>query len=314
MKINYVAYLDPFKFNGGGEMIMNSLLTYAKKQNYQIYATTVYPKQNNYVNNADLTILCDVFNSPQSFSSFDNSFLKKIIEKDRYIHFDNSYVDSCNLDYLPCNGFIQKSCKHKSMLNVKSNLKRTDFSTKCFQGKPIINDLYNNSLSNIFLSPLHHKKVTTMLNIEKKEFFIVRPTIDTTLFYNRGNERDIDYIFAGAISEAKGIENLIKYFKNTDKKLVMIGKNISGIELEFAEYTGFIPYEEMPKYFNRAKNFIYLPRWPEPQGRVVVEAALCGCNLITNENVGATSFDFDIANELNLRNAEKEFWDYVNSI
>ncbi len=110
----------------------------------------------------------------------------------------------------------------------------------------------------------------------------------------------------------KVLENLRIYFENTDKKLLMIGKNIYGEELEFAEYTGFIPYEEMPAYLNRAKNFIYLPRWPEPQGRVVVEAALCGCNLITNENVGATSFDFDIADKVNLEGAIEEFWQYIN--
>ena len=94
----------------------------------------------------------------------------------------------------------------------------------------------------------------------------------------------------------------------------MIGKNIFGKKLDFAEYTGFIPYEEMPEYFNRAINFIYLPRWPEPQGRVVIEAALCGCNLIVNENVGATSFDFNIAEKQNLVGAIDEFWEYITSI
>jgi glycosyltransferase involved in cell wall biosynthesis len=174
--------------------------------------------------------------------------------------------------------------------------------------------MYKNSIANIFLSPLHYVKVSKMLDIQDRPYFILRPTVDTGKFYNMNQERDIEYIFAGAISEAKGVGNLKKYFENTDKKLLMIGKNIYGEELSFAEYTGFIPYDEMPKYFNRAKNFIYLPRWPEPQGRVVVEAALCGCTLITNENVGATSFDFDISNKENLRDAVKEFWDYIENL
>jgi len=65
---------------------------------------------------------------------------------------------------------------------------------------------------------------------------------------------------------------------------------------------------------NRAKNFVYLPRWPEPQGRVVVEAALSGCNLIVNENVGAMSFPFDISVAENVEDSATIFWDELESI
>jgi len=314
MKINYVAYLDPFHFNGGGEMIMNDLLTYAKTCGYEINITSIKPSQNNYKKDADLTILCDVFNEPTLKDKFEWAFLKNIVEKDRYVHFDNSYVDTCDLAYLPCNGNKKERCEYKSVFNLKSNIQRKTISTKCFQSNNLIEKMYKNSLSNIFLSPLHYKRIASMIEIDHKPFFILRPTVDTEKFYDKNQEKDIEYIFAGAISEAKGVENLKKYFEGTNKKLVMIGKNIYGKELPFAEYTGFIPYDEMPNYFNRAKNFIYLPRWPEPQGRVVVEAALCGCNLITNENVGAISFDFDISKKENLTGAVEEFWEYINSL
>jgi glycosyltransferase involved in cell wall biosynthesis len=312
MKINYVAYLDPFHFSGGGEMIMNDLLSYAKNIGFEVYITSIRPYQKNYQKDVDLTILCDIFNEPTLSQRFDLSFIQDIVETDRYIHFDNSYVDTCDLAYLPCNGNNQDKCKHKSIFNLKSNIQRRTLLTKCFQSNELINKIYINSSANIFLSPLHYTKVSQMLNIEEKEYFILRPTVDTKKFYNKNQERDIEFIFAGAISEAKGVENLKEYFKNTDKKLLMIGENIYEEELSFAEYTGFISYEEMPNYFNRAKNFIYLPRWPEPQGRVVVEAALCGCSLITNENVGATSFEFDISSRENLQGAVEEFWEYIN--
>jgi hypothetical protein len=65
---------------------------------------------------------------------------------------------------------------------------------------------------------------------------------------------------------------------------------------------------------NRAKNFVFLPRWPEPQGRVVIEAALCGCNLITNDHVGATSFPFDISDSSNFQNATEEFWEAIEGL
>jgi glycosyltransferase involved in cell wall biosynthesis len=314
MKINYVAYLDPFYFNGGGEMIMNDLLTYAISDGHEVNITSIRPLQNNFKNDADLTILCDIFNEPTLGKKFDQNFIRNIVENNNYIHFDNSYVDTCDLAYLPCNGENHETCKYKSIFNVKSNIQRRTISKKCFQSTSLIGDIYNNSLTNIFLSPLHYKKVTQMLNIRHRPFFILRPTVDTEKFYNKNQERDIEYIFAGTISEAKGADNIKEYFRNTDKKLLMVGKNIYGEHLPFAEYTGFVSYDEMPNYFNRAKNFIYLPRWPEPQGRVVVEAALCGCNLITNENVGATSFDFDLSDNKNLKGAVNEFWEHINSI
>ena len=33
-----------------------------------------------------------------------------------------------------------------------------------------------------------------------------------------------------------------------------------------------------------------MPNWKEASARTVVEAAMCGCKLIVNENVGACSF------------------------
>jgi hypothetical protein len=45
---------------------------------------------------------------------------------------------------------------------------------------------------------------------------------------------------------------------------------------------------------NRAQCFVFLPRWPKPFGRVVSAAALCGCELSVNDNLGATSFAMDL--------------------
>ena len=121
MKINYVAYLDPFYFNGGGEMIMNDLLTYAISVGHEVNITSIRPLQNNYKNDADLTILCDIFNEPTLGKKFDQNFIRNIVENNNYIHFDNSYVDTCDLAYLPCNGENHETCKYKSIFNIKSN-------------------------------------------------------------------------------------------------------------------------------------------------------------------------------------------------
>ena len=69
-----------------------------------------------------------------------------------------------------------------------------------------------------------------------------------------------------------------------------------------------VPAYSTPGWMNWAKRFVFLPRWPEPQGRVVIEAALCGCELALNGQVGAASFDFDLKDPKNLTGAEEEFW------
>lgn len=99
-----------------------------------------------------------------------------------------------------------------------------------------------------------------------------------------------------------------------DGNITLIGKRMPGVDPSFGNQIGFVPYEEVPIYMNRAKNFVFLPRWPEPQGRVVVEAAMCGCNLVVNGNVGALSFDFDLRDPRNYEGAAADFWGTLEQV
>ena len=147
-------------------------------------------------------------------------------------------------------------------------------------------------------------------NLKKKEY-ILKPIINSKLFFNKNIERDIDFLFVGSVGEAKGLKELRERFENSNDKLTIIGNSPSREDLSFANYLGFVPYKEMPGYFNRAINFIHVPRWPEPQGRVVVEAALCGCNIIGNNKVGALSFNFNINNPNNFSDSKGDFWNAI---
>jgi hypothetical protein len=40
----------------------------------------------------------------------------------------------------------------------------------------------------------------------------------------------------------------------------------------------------MANVLNRTKTFVHMPRWPEPYGITTIQAALCGCEVIENEN------------------------------
>jgi hypothetical protein len=104
MKINYVAFIDPTVYSGGGEMIMRQLLQTGRERGHEIVLTSILPKQARGFKDPDLTILTDLFNCPTYSDRFSISKLNDICLNDKYIHFDNAYVDSCNLDYLPCTG------------------------------------------------------------------------------------------------------------------------------------------------------------------------------------------------------------------
>jgi len=74
-----------------------------------------------------------------------------------------------------------------------------------------------------------------------------------------------------------------------------------------------VPQEQMPLLLNRARNYVHLPRWPEPFGLIVAEAALCGCNLIVNENVGAISWKLDLADPAVYEDSCGRYWNELES-
>ena len=165
---------------------------------------------------------------------------------------------------------------------------------------------------NIFVSPLHKEVISNILKLDKTKGFVLRPIIDTNKFKNLKKERVIENLFIGVISEAKGYKYLLDEY--SDKELTLIGKSIIKEKIKFNNWLGEKSYDDIPDYLNKTKNFVFKPRWPEPQGRVVIEAALCGCNLKLNENVGANTFEFKLSDPVNYINAAKEFWQNIENL
>lgn len=309
LKINYIAQLSPFVHSGGGELILRTLLQTGARRGHSFAFTTASPRSTDLFPNPNLTILADVFNSPCAMRRLDPKLLEAVADSRRFIHFDNAYVDACNLDYLPCSGVHNAECPFKTALPIYRRILSRDLSKNCFRQRSIVRKLYHQSLFNVFLSPLHHEVISSMLGLADRRHFILKPLIDEALFYNMGMERDLEYLFVGVISEAKGLVEMRRQFGA--QEIHFIGKIAKGEHLGFGHYLGPVPYEQVPLYMNRARHFVFLPRWPEPQGRVVVEAAMCGCRIIANGNVGALSFNFDLACPGNYRKADTEFWDEV---
>lgn len=319
MKINFVSYLNPFKFSGGGETVNKTLINTGRERGHKFTFTTAKDYQSGFDETADLDFLVDVFNFPHTIKSrgnwirLDQNLISEIVKNRPFVHLSHAYVDVCNLGYLPCSGVASNPCPSKSNFSISRSIISRELGSKCFAQNGLVTQSFTSSLANIFVSPLHLRTTEKILNLTlQNNSIILKPVISLQDFKNMGLERDIENLFVGVISEAKGYYNLREEYK--DKSIVLAGKLHPDIKLDFGTYLGELPYSEMPALMNRAKNFVYLPRWPEPQGRVVVEAALSGCNLVTNENVGAISFDFDISQPENLEKPEEEFWESLEEV
>ena len=320
MKINYISMFDPSVHHGGGEMIAWDVIESGRLRGHTFTISSARPKvRMEFDETAEIDFLVDIYNYPATlksqgaWKSLPDDLLERVLKRNRFIHMSNAYVDVCNLPYLPCSGDSHPICGYKSPLNVLRNIAAKDFSANCFASRENVQDFFSKSLLNIFLSPLHQDTCLKILGlVSPPPSFVLKPTVDKKLFFNMGMERDIDYLFVGIIGEAKGLGELRTKYGGKDIHLA--GRVYPGEKLDFGTYHGAVPYTEIPLLMNRTKNFVFLPRWPEPQGRVVIEAALCGCNLVTNENVGATSFPFDISNPDNFGNATEDLWTFIEGI
>ncbi|MFM1986758.1 MAG: hypothetical protein RIS18_975 [Actinomycetota bacterium] len=307
------------KYSGGGEMVNRQLIDLGISRGHQISTTSIRNRKLEIQEDADLYMLADIFNFPHTIKSrgnwikFSEKFLNEVMLNKPFMHLNNAYSDICNLGYLPCSGKVEKSCKFKSKSRIKQNLITRDFSNNCFSFKDIVRQSYLKSVANIFVSPLHREVISKSVRIpENHKSLILNPIINTSVFKNYNSERDIEFLFVGVLSEAKGYFELREKFR--DKNIHLVGDIHPDINLDFGTYLGKLSYNEIPLIMNRAKNFVYLPRWPEPQGRVVVEAALSGCKLITNENVGALSFPYDISDPRNIEKSGEVFWEELEEL
>lgn len=296
MKINYIARINPFSptATGGGEAVMSDLLRFGAGPFGPVKKLAIITPDTEieYMDDADLNIFADVYNLPGL-----NGFSDEQIEtysKIQYIHFSNAYVDICSHDYLQCD--VTDGCNKKGI------------------------ELMSGAKLLYFVSPLHAKTVFEAVpSLVGKEYKILRPTINTDMFTNKHfDDRNVDYIYVGPMLAPKGILNVLQYLHENDadpESCMFVGANPKRYDFSKFKHVERIPYQDMPFVMNKAKCLIHLPVWPEPMGRIVIEAALCGCNLVVNENVGATSFGFDdITDPANYEGAIEEFWKNVTDV
>jgi glycosyltransferase involved in cell wall biosynthesis len=281
VRISWLSYLDPFTFSGGGELHNRLLIEVGRRRGHEIsLAPWLRGRTQRVVRrsglaqrlrvdwSADMFVLANIRNHGPRRDRFPEAVVERVLATGRAVILADAWVDVCAL-HLPCDG------------------QRVRCPATC--SRAFANKLYGAAMGAVFVSPMQRRLIESVIDVPLPSAVIYsRPQIDTSLFRPLELERDIDVLYVGSINRAKGYDNLIKRFG--PDRLTLVGPNHLDKPIE-GNWLGPLANEKLPEIYNRAKTFAHLPSWMEPMGRTVVEAALCGCELVVNDRVGVTSYE-----------------------
>jgi hypothetical protein len=318
-----VGYFDSVADTGGGGWMRRSMIDEGRRRGHVVEELSVYPRLHLRPSAApDIHILADVWNIPWHWqprglrgrvrSLLPRSPLRQyrrlvrdIVRSRRYVHVDNAYVDVCDLPYIPCNGMVDgMRCPFKTRPGARS----------CFRARTA--EMFARSQLNVFASPLHQGVHQRLLGdkLDPQRLFAIRPIMETQMWAPPSDpppQRDIPLLFAGVFNEAKGSDEINRLWPEGEVRVV---GPPTAEALAYPGYVGHSAHGDMPAVLHRAQRFVHHPRWPEPLPFAVLEAALAGCDLDTNDNVGAVSFGADLGDPSFYEGAAAEFWEKVEGI
>lgn len=159
----------------------------------------------------------------------------------------------------------------------------------------VFEELYNLCDAVVFLSPLHRRVINHIIQIKTRRQYTIGCPVDFTRFRSMTpfNERKHAALITGdAIRVAPEAVALAE---------------AKGYPVEYVDYLS-VPYDEMPALLNCYQAVVVAPVMLHAFGRLVTEAMACGCQVITNDRVGALSYSDPVAAS---RNSNAAFWRVV---
>jgi glycosyltransferase involved in cell wall biosynthesis len=182
-------------------------------------------------------------------------------------------------------------------------------------------ELYKKVIHTVFLSPLHKKTTEEKVGYKINNCSLVPSPIDSDLFQLGEEKEKCSALWVGNICKEKGSDGFIDYAKsNPEYKFYVAGwgSEVEPVmELENVEFLGEMDLKDLVKEYQRCEYFYHRPLWKEPFGRSVIEAYLCGCNLLVNDNVGAVSWDWDYSNYDLIKKktqSQNNFWKTIKDV
>jgi len=156
----------------------------------------------------------------------------------------------------------------------------------------------------VFISPLQRAIIERAIGKVPGAVYELTPPVSTETFRPvAGIKREADLVVctAGQLPAHKGRDAVIAWAREhpemrvvcyaiRDGKVDQDAKRAADV-LENLSIVPVVPHDELVRVYSRAAKLLFLPAGPEPAGRTPVEAALCGCMPILNENVGCAGFN-----------------------
>lgn len=181
-------------------------------------------------------------------------------------------------------------------------------------------ELYKDIKHTIFLSPLHKTIAEEKVKYKINNSSLVPSPIDSSLFQLGEEKEKGTVLWVGNICKEKGSDGFIEFVENNPNYSFYIagwGAEVEPIEdLDNVKFLGELELKDLVKEYQRCEYFYHRPLWNEPFGRSVIEAYLCGCNLLVSDNVGAISWDWDFSNYDLIQKktqSQSNFWKVVKN-
>jgi glycosyltransferase involved in cell wall biosynthesis len=129
--------------------------------------------------------------------------------------------------------------------------------------------------------------------------FVVPNAVDVEVFYDRGNSREPSVLCCGRIEPHKNQLSLIYALKDTEIPLTIVGMphpdHPQYVETVLSKCVGKVKYaggfdqSGLVGMYNSHSVHI-VPSWFETTGLVTLEAALCGCNVVSTSRGYASEY------------------------
>jgi len=251
MNIIFVADLFSNDYAGGAELTTDALISYGPQNIIKVHSKDVDVKflQDH---QHDYWVFCN-------FSSLNFNLIPLLIGNINYsvIEYDYKFCQYRSIE------------KHKAATGYDCDCANKDigkYVSAFFYGADYIFWMSKGQMDRYhsFFPSLKNRKQMILSSVFDNNFFNV---IDVMKNYN--DNRD-GWIVLGSNSWIKGKDNAIKWCEENNKKYEVIWD---------------IPYEETLAKLASAEGFVYLPAGGDTCPRMVIEAKLLGCEVVTNENV-----------------------------
>ena len=306
MKIIFLTNDTVEEFHGGAQLNTRSLVLHGRELGHEVSEMTVKTYDREELKKADLVVLVA---------------LKLFKPEDIYWVADNCKFIKAEMDYAFC-----------KFGNCKCFGEELEID-KCGQCNPnlehmkLYDYLLDKSQYFVFFTPQQREHWRTFFGDKvDNSILYLQFYDDDKKFTNMGLTRlKNSILWVGRFSLSKGVPNILKIAtENPDMNFYFVGKASTPDQTEAyvkliknvnnCTYLGHIPHDQLPLIYNLCEKFIYYGLWPDTGPATIVEAMLCGCQVLTEKHLATIlSNDFksieDIRNR--IRNSKDEFWNKI---